>query len=263
MKLIVVSEADPTSMLVGRLLLEEYEFKPIRNGLYARGGIGLRVIREKHVHANGLGEDLKPELQVVASSHKSEAGVRALLTHPVGNWGDEVLVGGLPRTLSPTSAIALYGALQALRDAASSLGLDEWSIGLEVTHHGPATSIPTIFIEAGGPSGEAPDRGALEAVARACMAACEIGSGPPPAVGFGGGHYAPSFTRLALAEEYSFGHMCPKYAMPVDRVLIEQAFEKTVERPRLAIIDWKGLRGQDRELLLSIFRDLGVEWVKV
>lgn len=262
MKLIVVSEADPISMLVGRILVEEHGFKSIRDGLYMRGDIGLRVIKERHVHANGLGEDLKPELQVIASTHRSEAGVKALLTHPIGNWGDEALVGGFPRTLSPTSAIALYGALQALRDAVSSLGLNEWSIGLEVTHHGPATSIPTIFVEAGGPLCEALDRGALEAVARACIAACEIGSGPPPAVGFGGGHYAPSFTRLALAEEYSFGHMCPKYAMPVDRALIEQAFEKTVERPRLAIIDWKGLRGQDRELLLLTLRDLGVDWVK-
>jgi D-aminoacyl-tRNA deacylase len=262
LKLIVVSEADPTSILAGRLLIEGYGFKPIRDRLYAKGDILLRVIAEKHVYVNGLGEDLKPELQVVASSHRSEAGIRALLTHPVGNWGDEALVGGLPRTLSPTSAIALYGALRALHDAASELGLEGWNIGMEATHHGPATSVPIIFIEAGGPL-EEPDQKAVEAVARACIAACETCSGPLPAIGFGGGHYAPSFTRLALAGEYSFGHMCPKYAMPVDRMMIEQAFEKTIEKPRLTVIDWKGLRGQDRDLLLSILKDLGVEWVRV
>ncbi len=263
MKLIVVSEADRISMLVGRLLIERHGFKPIEDRLYVGGDIYLKVIEGRHVDVDGLGEDLKPELQVIASSHRSEAGIRALLTHPVGNWGDEAPVGGLPRTLSPTSAIAIYGALRALYDAASRLGLNEWSIGLEVTHHGPATSIPTIFIEAGGPSEEMPDQRAVEAVAHACIKACETSSGPPPAIGFGGGHYAPSFTRLALASKYSFGHICPKYAMPVDHELVEQALEKTIEKTKLAVIDWKGLKGQDRELLLSIFRDLGIDWVKV
>jgi hypothetical protein len=44
LKLIVVSEADPTSILAGRLLIEGYGFKPIGDRLYAKGDILLRVI---------------------------------------------------------------------------------------------------------------------------------------------------------------------------------------------------------------------------
>jgi len=263
MKLIVASEADSTSRLVAEILIESYGFKLAGGKLYRMGEIFLKLISERHIYADGLAEDLAPELLVVASSHRSEAGKRALLTHPVGNWGEEALMGGLPRTLSPTSASALYTALHSLREKSSDLGLEGWSVGLEVTHHGPATGVPIIFVEAGGPPDEVPERKALEVVASACFNACRSSEAiPPAAIGFGGGHYAPSFTRLALSREYSFGHMCPKYAMPIDRDLIIQALEKTIENPSIAVLDWKGLKSRDREIIISALRDLGVEWIR-
>jgi len=234
MRAIIASRADPISMRVAEILINSYGFEEVGVGLFRRrGGALLKIIEEKHVEANGLAEDLRPELAIVASSHKSEAGIRALLAHPAGNWGDEAPAGGLPRTLSPTSASALYISLHALSEAASELKLNQWSMGLEVTHHGPATSIPLIFIEAGGPLGEIPEERALEAVAHACVTVAESeAEAPLPAVGFGGGHYAPRFTRLTLDGEYSFGHMCPRYAMPIGRDMVIQAFERTIEFSR-------------------------------
>ncbi len=263
MKLIVASEADPASILIAKILIENYGFKAIDEGLYRKDDVLLKLISKKHIYANGLGEDLAPDLLVVASSHKSEAGRKALLTHPVGNWRADALLGGFPKTLSPTSASALYKALHSLAESISDLGLNGWSIGLEVTHHGPATRVPIIFVEAGGLPNDLPERKALEAVASACLNACKPSENvPPAAIGFGGGHYAPCFTRLALGREYSFGHMCPKYVMPVSRDLIIQAFEKTLEKPMIAVLDWKGLRSKDRDLIISVLKDLGIEWVK-
>ncbi|MCD6592082.1 MAG: hypothetical protein J7K78_03605 [Thaumarchaeota archaeon] len=263
MKLIIVSQADQTSMAVGRILIENYGFKEVDANLYQSDEIMLRIIQQKHIYANGLGEDLNPELIVVASSHRSEAGIKALLTHPVGNWGDDASMGGLPKNLTPTSAIALYTALHALNEETRSHELKGWNIGLEVTHHGPAAKAPLIFVEAGGPPDEVPEEKALEAVASACLKACKpTGKPPKPAIGFGGGHYAPTFTKLALKGEYCFGHMCPKYSMPIDREPIIQAFEKTIEKPRLAVIDWKGIRGENRRSLIQILEDLEIEWVK-
>lgn len=263
MKLIVVSRADPVSSRIGGILVENYGFKEAGEGFYRRGEVFLKEIGEKHIYSNGLGEDLSPELIVVASSHRSEAGMKALLTHPVGNWGEDASMGGLPRTLAPTSATALYNSLQALREEASSLRLDEWSVGLEVTHHGPATRIPLIFVEAGGPPDEIPPAKVLEAVASACLKACEPRMrAPEPAIGFGGGHYAPTFTRLSLKAEYSFGHMCPKYHLPIDCEMIAQAFEKTLERPRIAVIDWKGVKGAARRALVEALEDLGIGYVR-
>ena len=51
--------------------------------------------------------------------------------------------------------------------------------------------------------------------------------------------------------------------MPVDVEVIRQAFEKTVEKPKLAILDWKGLKSDHRRMLLEVFDSLGIEWMKV
>lgn len=263
MRVIVASKADPVSMMAAEILIQSYGFSESGLDVYRRGGVLLKIIDKRHIFAEGLAEDLKPELVIVASSHKSEAGVSALLTHPVGNWGAEVSMGGSPRTLSPTSASALYVSLHSLARQLAEFRLEGWKVGLEVTHHGPATRAPIIFIEAGGPLGKLPEERIIEAVAAACIEVAESQlTAPVAAIGFGGGHYAPSFTRLALNNEYSFGHMCPKYAMPVDREMILQALEKTVERPRLAVLDWKGLRGEDRSEIVSMLNDLGIEWAK-
>lgn len=263
MRVIVASRADPVSMKIAEILIQSYGFNESGPDLYRRGGVLLKIITEKHIFAEGLAEDLNPELVIVASSHRSESGVSALLTHPVGNWGLESSMGGLPRTLSPTSAKALYTSLHTLARQLAELELEGWKVGLEVTHHGPAIRAPTIFIEAGGPLDKLPEKKVIEVVAAACaeVAGSQF-TAPPAAVGFGGGHYAPLFTRLALNDEYSFGHMCPKYVMPVDREMILQAFEKTIERPRLAVLDWKGLKGGDRSEIITILDDLGIEWVK-
>ncbi|MCD6235439.1 MAG: hypothetical protein J7J94_00360, partial [Thaumarchaeota archaeon] len=263
MRVIVASKADPTSIEIAKRIIEIHGFQEIGPDLYRRREILLKLIEEKHIYRDGLCEELNPELAIVASAHKSEAGIRALLTHPVGNWGNEAAAGGRPRTLSPTSAAALYTSLHALQKQASELKLDEWRVGLEVTHHGPATKTPLIFVEAGGPPDELPEEKALEAVAQACVEVAESRlSAPDAAIGFGGGHYAPSFTRLALNGEYALGHMCPKYAMPVDREMIIQALEKTVEKPRIAVLDWKGLKSDMRRELINVLEDLSVEWIR-
>ena len=261
---IVASRMDEVSMAVAEILKECYDFREVDENLYRSHGVELRIIEEKHVYADGLGEDWGADLLIVASSHRSEAGVKALLTHPVGNWGPRAELGGAPKTLSATSAKALYTSINFLREEADRLGLTDWRVGLEVTHHGPRTDVPLIFVEAGGPPDEIPERRALEAVASTCFRVAERRLSPDlVAVGFGGGHYAPTFTRLSLERHMGFGHMCPKYAMPVDVEMIRQAFEKTVEKPRLAILDWKGLKSDHRRMLLEVFDSLGIEWMKV
>ncbi len=261
-RFIVASKADEVSMAIAEILIENYGFREVSENLYEYEGVKLAVIEEKHIYSEGLGERLGAELVVVASAHRSEKGVRALLTHPTGNWGDEAAYGGRPRTLSATSASALYTSIHTLREEADRLGLSGWKVNLEVTHHGPATDTPLIFVEAGGPEGEIPERRVLEAVASACLAAAKLEKRATPAIGFGGGHYAPTFTRLALRGEYAFGHMCPKYALPIDLEMVRQAVEKTLENPRLAIIDWKGLSSEQRKKVLELVEAAGLEWVK-
>ena len=61
----------------------------------------------------------------------------------------------------------------------------------------------------------------------------------------------------------ALGHMCPKYASDyLDGEMVAQMVKKTVPRPRGALIDWKGLKGETRGRILEWLEDLGVEPIK-
>ena len=261
---IVISRADPISIGVAEILIESFDFKP-NYQIYRRGEVEIHFIEMKHIYAEEIGEKLGVDLVVFPSSHKSEKGIQAFLTHPVGNWKDEALYGGRPRKLSMTSALMLTNSLQTLMSEVDRLGMKGWDVRLEVTHHGPYTSVPSIFIEVGGSDTSTITRRELEVVATASLRAAEteIYNTDKIALGFGGGHYAPTFTKLVVEGLYNIGHICPKYALPIDEEMVKQAIEKVVEKPKLALIDWKGIPSQHRTELISIIEKHGLELVKV
>ncbi len=72
----------------------------------------------------------------------------------------------------------------------------------------------------------------------------------PPAIAFGGGHYCPAFNELT--EEYAFSHIAPKHAMEfVDEEMIKQMIDRTLEKPVSAVIDDKGIRSVDKQLIVN------------
>jgi len=80
------------------------------------------------------------------------------------------------------------------------------------------------------------------------------------AVGFGGGHYSPKHTQLCLQEDYAVGHIFSKYVFDeVKQDVVAEAFRKTRGRCETAIVDWKGMRGSQRDTLLTMLRRVGVE----
>jgi D-aminoacyl-tRNA deacylase len=83
-------------------------------------------------------------------------------------------------------------------------------------------------------------------------------------LGIGGPHYNQKFTLMALAGEEIFGHMIPKYAVSlVDNEILSQCVEKTLEKVPLAILDWKGIRSEDKLNLLSTLEKYGLPFKKV
>ena len=261
---IIISRIDPVSLGVAQILIESFDFK-INGGIYRRGELEIHFIDEKHIYAEMIGVRLGVDLIVFPSSHKSEKGIRAFLTHPVGNWRDEALYGGIPKKLSKTSALMLRNSLQTLIEEVDKLHLHGWDVRLEVTHHGPYTEIPSIFVEVGGDSDSNPSRRELEVVASASYEAAntDVYEDEEVAIGFGGGHYAPTFTKLVARGDYIIGHMCPKYALPIDEVMVKEAIEKNVENPTYALIDWKGIMSDHRRELVSILKRYGLEITRV
>ena len=156
-------------------------------------------------------------------------------------------------------------ALKALLHYKEELNLD-YEVSYECTHHGPSLNVPAMFVELGSSEQQWNDLRAAEAVAHSAM--CAIANFPKSAdsavLGIGGTHYNQKFTHMALAGEAVFGHMIPKYAVPdVDSEILSQCIQRTFEKVSLAVLDWKGIRSQDKPKLLSALQDVGLTIKKV
>ena len=59
-------------------------------------------------------------------------------------------------------------------------------------------------------------------------------------LGIGGTHYNQKFTKMALNGEAVFGHMIPKYAVPmIDAEMLAQCVQRTFERSRRRFLTGK------------------------
>ena len=267
MGFIVASSRDRASVNIKQALLDGYGFRQLEesvDGLPVWAGDGARLVTvdRELTRSDGLDSEIGADFLIFISKHKSKAALPSLLVHPVGNWGEAVL-GGSPLALSPTSATRIRAALLELKEEGQLLESRGWQIGLEVTHHGPLTNVPTLFVEVGSTEVQWANREAAKAAASAAMTAARISASPPTAVGFGGPHYAPKFTSLVLSQDLAIGHIAPGYAFPLSHALVTQAVEKTEGNPKLAMIDWKGLKGSHREELVEALQRLGLEVVRV
>lgn len=206
-----------------------------------------------------------PELIIVASTHRSEAGVNTLTCHSPGNLSDDVSHGGYARALSIAPALYLRGALLELSKLkAHNPKLSSYQVSLEVTHHGPTISLPIIFVEVGSSEKQWNDLEACEAVAKTITKlVSEQPETKPIAIGFGGGHYAPQFTKKVLAGEIALGHICPKYAADnLDEEMILQMLNKTIPKPEYALMEWKGLAGEQKNKIKTILDKNKIRWEK-
>jgi D-aminoacyl-tRNA deacylase len=92
----------------------------------------------------------------------------------------------------------------------------------------------------------------------------QFGSRPVKAVlGIGGPHYNARFTRMALESEVAFGHMIPKYAVhEADWNVLQQCVRRTSEKVEIIILDWKGIKGEDKAPLIKILMEMGIPFEK-
>ncbi|MBM3309737.1 MAG: D-tyrosyl-tRNA(Tyr) deacylase [Candidatus Altiarchaeales archaeon] len=203
--------------------------------------------------------DLKPEVCFIASRHRSESKMPTLTAHVTGNFGKAEL-GGEDRELALAPALYLREAVRGLLKYGSNSGC---SISLEVTHHGPTNlPFPLVFVEVGSALEQWNDLNACRIAAKVIndLMACKPEK-VPVAIGFGGPHYAPNFT--AVIEKVALGHIMSKYAIEhASKEMIKQMIEKTVPKPQLALFDWKGLSGGEKQMIIAILDELNLPWKK-
>jgi len=270
MKIILVSETNIASSNIGKILLNKHPFKKshilfMDKPVYKLGDI-LVVFTERNViDIDELEEPLshlKPDVIVVASTHKSEQEVSSLTCHSPGNWGPADM-GGKPKQLSIAPALFLRACLLELADQKDEKNLD-YEVSLEVTHHGPSYSLPIMFAEVGSSEKQWKDMEACEAVADTIF---KILTSPletvPTTVFIGGGHYAPTPTRRVLSGRIAIGHMCPKYQIEhLDSEMLLQAIDKTTPRPAFVTIEWKSFVSAERERLIELLKENNISWKK-
>ncbi len=183
---------------------------------------------------------------IFLSRHESASRYPALTVHATGNFG-EAPYGGEPNKVSISFPKLAGTLLKGLFIRAP----DGYHVNYEVTHHGPLVETPHVFIEIGSSEKERNDKNAIEAVGETVgkvldtLEVLDLVS----AVGVGGPHYAPTFTRITREEDVGFGHIIPKRAMRgdprVDR--LEMAIERTYPCTEIVVLDRKGMNGKRRQ----------------
>jgi D-aminoacyl-tRNA deacylase len=273
MILLVASNKDVASLNITRQILDHYPFKvtgtsfqknPVYHAQINRKNVTLLILSEEAVNAQTLTDSfIKPDLIVFISRHSSTSGKPTLSVHTPGNIGTAEL-GGLPKQVSVSPATAMRDALKALSYFKEGMQL-EYEVSYECTHHGPSLNAPTMFVELGSTPQQWRDAKAAEAVAHAAISAISkfATSENTAILGIGGTHYNQHFTHMAIEDEAVFGHMIAKYAIPlVDAEMLRQCIDKTLEKVDCAVLDWKGIKSQDKPQLLKALEEVGLHYRK-
>lgn len=263
MKLIAYSREDLAGGNIARILKESFGFAESGDAfdgvsVLRRGDALLVESAESILKRNDFG-GLAPEFMLVASRHRSESGKPTLTAHATGNFG-EAQLGGLPRRLSLAPALVLRQAIELLK---LNVGSRPYKVSLEVTHHGPTElSFPLVYVEVGSSEKQWRDGDACLVVAEVIDAlVSEDIPEKPSAIGFGGTHYAPNFSEVT--GNVALGHIAPKYALEyVDQPMVEQMIDRTTPKPEFAVLDWKGMKSEEKRRITSILENIGIRWQK-
>ncbi|WP_423751219.1 D-aminoacyl-tRNA deacylase [Salinirarus marinus] len=217
---IVVSRADGASEHVGDHLLDLHEWTEHEDGsrpdaegggaYYRTEGFSLRTFDDLHIYLDRPAAAFDdPDYLVFASRHSGETG--ALLTaHFTGNFGPAEFGGD-----DGAFARACPNAQSAVVDALAAHAPEAYDVAIECTHHGPTdVGAPSMFVELGSGEPQWADAEAARAVARAIL---DLDGVAPTCdrqlVGFGGGHYAPRFTRVVRETAWSVGHVAADWCL--------------------------------------------------
>ncbi len=259
--MIVASKNDAASRNIASKLIADHGCQKTSDAFHASPvydlplpskEVQLLMVEGELVDLQELSRPEEVELIVFISRHESRRGTPILSVHAPGNLGDAEF-GGLPHKVSIAPANAMQSALKKMAEEKTRLGLHEFMVAYEGTHHGPSLDVPSLFVEIGSTAKEWTNPLAGEAVAEAAIAAIECSWSCEPAVGVGGSHCNRRLSNIGLESKAAIGHIIPSYAFKwLSSELIQHCVERTIEKDSIIILDWKGVDGKDREKLQRV-----------
>jgi D-aminoacyl-tRNA deacylase len=260
---IISSTQDPASQNIAKSLIAKYGFKPSTvKGIFVHPDSTIRIVTVEKLGIYLEPDDIasKGSAILFASKHVSAANKPAMTVHATGNLGRIAEFGGRPEEVSPVSPSMIRRALKTMNERVAQAGIDI-DVTMEATHHGPTSfDVPICFVEIGSGPREWTDPVLGEIAADAIFDAAKAEhEASKPAVGFGGTHYSAKFTRSCLVGDYLVGHIVPRHAIDagVTDLVIKDTFAKTIPTCDTGLIDWKGLKGEDRRTLVAKLESWG------
>ncbi len=222
---------------------------------------------------------------IFLSKHESKSKKPTLTVHTSGNLTDDTSHGGNAEEICPCDA-TLNSML--LRNICEYNNLDRYKrfnfeVSFEAIHHAPTDlNIPSVFVEIGSSEKEWKIREAGEIIAKSIIKTLyylesiknskieyDIDKNSNKyheysrldrVIGFGGGHYAPRFTKLVISNKCYVGYIIPKHAQISENVL-EQIISK--QNFEYILFDWKGLKSEDKKRYIQFFEKNNIPWRRV
>ena len=164
---------------------------------------------------------------IFPSRHSAASGQACLTLHPIGTMqipvGETPEYGGKAADCPPPSP-RLAPWWRELNRIASDM--EDFSLSLETTHHGPWLNTPCLFIEIGSTAENWPHIGAAELLADIMWRGLGLDGGDGigawngtdlVVITIGGGHYAPRGNKLGLLENVRIAHMLATYSLPFEK----------------------------------------------
>jgi D-aminoacyl-tRNA deacylase len=269
---IIYSTFDPASKNAAEHIIEEYGFKETekyKQKFFYDGRIRIYKLESSLIEAD-FANDFDTDVLFFLSKHSSASGIPALTVHSMGNWGPNAKLGGQPKQLSYAAPAAMLAAISNIAKVQDT-GLEKT---YEATHHGPLLKLPALFVECGGTDSVVNDKktgaklGEIVYSSITQMLESSVSAVTKVAIGIGSNHYPAKFTALAVEKGYAFSHIMPKHAIfnedGTDNLdMIDQALERSNQRPEVAVIEWKSVNAITREKVLRKLVEVGLEYERI
>ncbi len=223
---------------------------------FLHGMEDIHMIEQDTIYADDL--DIDADIYIFATRHSSKKGIPTLSCHTPGNWS-AAEAGGADRRVCISPASLLKQAFIYMNEMND---LPEFQVSLECTHHGPYLEKPCFFIEIGSVPEQWQNKQAGKLIADVIMK-LRTDSSCRSAIGIGGPHYCNNFNKLQLKTEIAIGHICPKHHLQhLDRDMLQQAIDRTIPKPTLIYLDWKGL-GKYKQKIRSLLEEFDLETIRL
>lgn len=262
---------------------DAYQYKHVRMWFLPE-----RILWEDHLDQRWESAMDETVLEVIfPSRHAAKSGQPCLTLHPIG-------VPHLAKTESPEfggkSGFApppsprLGPWWRLLKRIWVENAIPDFSLSLEVTHHGPVLNVPCLFIEVGSTLDYWPHEGAASLLSDVIWNGLGLGDehevgrwdpkkhqNQPVLITLGGGHYAPKGNKLASEEHVWLGHMLANHSIPFGSseqpgTLWYQAIDAVVQSTResfpegtiVATVEKKSFKGWQRQLIYQHLESISV-----